>query len=53
VNIRLHSTQEECEEAVTLLSSIMVIHSLSGPYRTACAVCWSAFTSRLSPRGGR
>ena len=51
--IRLHGTQEECEEAVTLLSSIMLIHSVSEPYPDrGCSVLVRVYVEAI-PRGGR
>jgi hypothetical protein len=32
MKLRLHGTAEECEEAVELLGSIMLIQSVSDPY---------------------
>jgi hypothetical protein len=32
VKLRLHGTEEECEEMVTLLETVMAVQSVSDPY---------------------
>jgi hypothetical protein len=51
VKIRLHGTAEECEEAVELLGSIMLIQSVSDPDR-GCSVLVRVYVDAI-PRGGR
>jgi hypothetical protein len=33
VKIRLHGTEDECREALTLLEGVLVIQSVRGPYQ--------------------
>jgi hypothetical protein len=33
VNIRIHGTEDECREALTLLEGVLLIQSVRGPYQ--------------------
>ena len=53
MKIRLHGTTEECEEAVELLGSIMVIQSVSEPYPDRGRSVLVRVYIDAIPRGGR
>lgn len=53
MKIRLYGTPEECEEAVGLLGSIMLIRSVSEPYPDrGPSVLVRVYVDAI-PRGGR
>ena len=53
MKIRLHGTQEECEEAVKLPSSVMLIDSVSEPYPDRGRSALVHVYVEAIPRGGR
>ncbi len=53
MKLRLHGTAEECEEAVELLGSIMLIQSVSEPYPDRGRSVLVRVYIDAIPRGGR
>ena len=53
MKIRLHGTAEECEEAVELLGSIMLVRSVSDPYPDRGRSVLVRVYVEGVPRGGR
>ena len=53
MKLRLHGTAEECEEAVELFGSIMLIQSVSEPYPDRGRSVLVRVYVDAMPRGGR
>jgi len=53
VKIRLHGTEEECRETAELLGSVMLLHSVSGPYPDRGRRMLVRVYIEAIPRGGR
>ena len=53
MKLRLHGTTEECEEAVELLGTILLIQSVSEPYPDRGRSVLLRIYIEAVPRGGR
>ena len=53
MKLRLHGTADECEEMVKLLESVMLIQSVSDPYRDRGRSILVRVYVEGIPRGGR
>jgi hypothetical protein len=53
VKLRLHGTEDECEEMVKLLESVMLIQSVSDPYPDRGRSVLVRVYIDAIPRGGR
>ena len=53
MKIRLHGTEEECEETVQLLGSVMLLQSVSDPYPDRGRSVLVRVYIEAIPRGGR
>ena len=53
MKIRLHGTEDECRETVELLESVLLIQSVSEPYRDRGGSVLVRVYVEAIPRGGR
>ncbi len=53
MKIRLHGTEDECRETVELLESVLLIQSVSEPYRDRGRSVLVRVCVEAIPRGGR